>query len=524
MKRLFLSGLMVCMVVSFVSAQKTVDPGYYINPVIPGDVADPTLLRIGDTYYAAGTSSEWAPFYPLYTSRDLVNWTQAGHIFDRQPEWTLSSFWAPELFYYRNKVYCYYTARRKPDAVSYIGVATADEPTGKYTDHGILVPFGKEAIDAFVFEDEGQLYITWKAYGLDNRPIELLASRLSADGLSLEGEPFTLLKDDERTGMEGQYIFKKGDYYYLLYSAHGCCGPKSNYDVYAARSKNFAGPYEKYEKNPVLHGGGDILSCGHGTAATTPDGRMFYLCHAYFTGNHFYAGRQPILQELVVGKDDWVHFTTGSTALSRQPLPFPRTRQQPLQDFEDTFDGDQLRKEWSWNYVYARPQITFHNGTLSLSGTTTDGKPGGTALCLRPASPHYSYETAVTNVNDAFKGLCFYGDDTHYVAWGCTGNKLVLCIANNDNQTTQEEALTDRNRPVYLRIEVSEGYLCAFNWSLDGRKWNLLNVTSTPDYNKLVRWDRVARPGLFHQGDADQPALFSHFKLTVNLEAGNTTP
>lgn len=30
---------------------------------------------------------------------------------------------------------------------------------------------GKEAIDAFVFDDNGQLYITWKAYGLALFPL-----------------------------------------------------------------------------------------------------------------------------------------------------------------------------------------------------------------------------------------------------------------------------------------------------------------------------------------------------------------
>ena len=38
---------------------------YFTNPVIHGDVADPSILRIDDTYYATGTSSEWAPYYPV---------------------------------------------------------------------------------------------------------------------------------------------------------------------------------------------------------------------------------------------------------------------------------------------------------------------------------------------------------------------------------------------------------------------------------------------------------------------------
>jgi hypothetical protein len=81
-----------------------------------------------------------------------------------------------------------------------------------FKDHGPIVELGTEAIDAFVFDDDGQLYLTWKAYGLDQRPIELLEATVGC-GLRLKGGPFSLLKDDEGIGMEGQYHFRRGDYY-----------------------------------------------------------------------------------------------------------------------------------------------------------------------------------------------------------------------------------------------------------------------------------------------------------------------
>jgi beta-xylosidase len=31
----------------------------YTNPVIREDIADPCIVKIGNTYYASGTSSEW---------------------------------------------------------------------------------------------------------------------------------------------------------------------------------------------------------------------------------------------------------------------------------------------------------------------------------------------------------------------------------------------------------------------------------------------------------------------------------
>ena len=74
-----------------------------LNPVIRGDFADPSVIRVGDKYYAAGTSSEWAPHFPVYVSTDLKNWKQITHIFPQKKAWMLSSFWAPELYYHNKK-------------------------------------------------------------------------------------------------------------------------------------------------------------------------------------------------------------------------------------------------------------------------------------------------------------------------------------------------------------------------------------------------------------------------------------
>ena len=298
--------------------------------VIDADAPDPSVIRVADTYYAAATSGNKPQAYQRYRSKDLLTWEPMGYIFDKWPEWTNGSFWAPELFDLCGRTMCYYTARQKSDGTSCIGVAMADGPEGKFKDYGPLVRTTNEAIDAFVFRDGTQLYITWKAYGLDpgRRPIELLCQRLSPDGLHLEGEPFMLLRDDERQGMEGQCVFRQGEWWYILYSIRDCCSPKSDYAVSVARSHSLEGPWEKYEGNPILEGetpsnspskgrkalphrGGRVgeeglQSCGHGTMVRTPSGEMYYLCHAYFW-NRYKEGRKAVLFRLEIGEDGWVH-------------------------------------------------------------------------------------------------------------------------------------------------------------------------------------------------------------------------
>lgn len=503
---LFLFG--ICFVLQMVAQEHN----YFTNPVIRGDVPDPSVIRIEDTYYATGTSSEWAPFYPMFTSKDLVNWKQVGHVFTKQPSWTSNSFWAPELFYHNNKVYCYYTARQKSTGISYIGVATSDSPLHEFTDHGPIVEYGKEAIDAFIYDDNGQLYISWKAYGLDTRPIELLGCKLSADGLHLDGEPFTLLVDEKGIGMEGQYHFKKGDYYYIVYAAHGCCGPSSDYDVYVARARNYGGPYEKYSGNPILHGGeGDYKSCGHGTVVRTSDGRMFYMCHAYLKGDGFFIGRQPILQEMEMTDDHWVRFKTGNLAIAEQPVPFVGTKQEPLSDFEDNFKGNQLKVDWTWNYPYSDIHAVLKKGKLFLSGTPKNNNKYGTALCLRPQSPQYSCETKVINTGKGLKGLTLYGDDKNLIAWGIEGDKLILKVVKDDIESVLYDSAFV-SKEIYLKLEVEQGCIFHFYKSLDGKTWQ--SVQNTPFKGKsLIRWDRVQRPGLLHYGDKDVPAEFSYFKM-----------
>jgi beta-xylosidase len=370
-----------------------------------------------------------------------------------------------------------------------------------------------------VFEDNGQLYISWKAYGLDQRPIEILGSRLSDDGLRLEGDPFTMLRDDERMGMEGQYHFKRGDYWYIVYAARGCCGPRSDYEVWVARSRNVAGPYEKYKGNPILWGGaGDFKSCGHGTGVETPDGRIFFMCHSYLPGNGFYMGRQPILQEMKVNDAGWVEFVGGRTALVRQTAPSPGTIQQPLTTFVDEFDKSRLRVDWTWNYTSSDVRATTKKGNLILSGKPDKRNNYGSVLCLRAQSPDYYYETTLAGWSESVQGLTMYGDERNLVIFGVRSNMVFIKMVDDGRETTLYETTLnmDTSRPPSLQIRVRDGCVLSFSYGVDGSgdPMGIHLLDDEPlDRSKLVRWDRVARPGVIHIGDENAPAGFSVFRM-----------
>ena len=515
MRRTLLFSLLSALgIIQAIAGPARMPDGYFTNPVIRGDVPDPSIIRIGETYYASGTSSEWAPLYPIFESKDLVNWKQIGSVFNEPPAWTTHSFWAPELYYADGKVYCYYTARRKPDNVSYIGVAVADSPDKEFVDMGPVVQYGTESIDAFVFEAEGSRYITFKAYGLDKRPIEILCFKLSEDGLRTEGEPFSLLRDDEWIGSEGQCVFFRDGWWYILYAARGCCGPGSDYEVRVARSRDFKGPYEYYPGNPILMGGTeDFQACGHGTIVLSPDNRIFYMCHAYLAGDDFYLGRQPMLSELEMTEDGWIRCKTGKYAALTQKTPFPDTRQLQPEEFKDPFKGKELRQGWMWNYPYSKQDIRLRRGKLYLSGTPKEDVPaekwGGTALCLRAPVTEYSFETKVLTRGESLKGLTVYGDNANFAVLSADGGQVRLISTVHGVETVLYQAPC-KARKVTLRCEVEPSSALRFKWKA-GRKW--VEIPSDLSATVLLQWDRMSRPGLIHRGDPSDPGVFDYFRL-----------
>ncbi len=55
--------------------------------VMPGDYPDPTVVKIGNTFWASATTSNWMPAYPLLKSSDLIHWKTTGSVFTTKPSW-----------------------------------------------------------------------------------------------------------------------------------------------------------------------------------------------------------------------------------------------------------------------------------------------------------------------------------------------------------------------------------------------------------------------------------------------------
>ncbi|GAB6010682.1 family 43 glycosylhydrolase [Viscerimonas tarda] len=485
----------------------------YRNPVIAGDFPDPSVIRVGYDYYAAGTSSDYVPAYPLYHSTDLVNWTFIGHVFDELPSWVAGSCWAPELFYNNGTYYVYYTAKRKGDNVSCIGVASTKDMKAGFQDHGIIIEWGKEAIDAFVFkDDDGKCYISWKAYGLDDsRPIEILASELSKDGLSLVGEHFSLTRHDKGwkgEGDEGQSIVKHKDYYYLLYSVGGCCDNRCNYRVRVARSRDLkSGDWEQYPR-PILEGGGLWKCSGHGTPVQTPDGRYFYLYHAYNAYDFEFVGRQGLLDELRWDEQlGWPYFRYGKNPSAQAEMPYKGAVQKnsnilpflPLIGKQSTLQ---------WDVKLGRPNLSFDASKTTL--TPEKGKELA-FVGTRPQNGSYTVSVAVFRDQNNFTGLCIYGNKDNYISFGIEKDILIIYRVKQAEKTILFQQQANNCPIINLRAEAKAGRLFRFLWTTDYKTWNSC-LDENVDVSFIPQWGGTIHVGMMVSGGSAEYKFVNVFK------------
>ncbi|MBF0648072.1 family 43 glycosylhydrolase [Dysgonomonas sp. GY75] len=490
----------------------------YRNPVIAGDLPDPTVIRVGDNYYAAGTTSEFVPGYPLFHSKDLVNWERIGAVFNEHPAWIKGDCWAPELYYNNGTYFVYYTARKKSDNISCIGVATTKDITKGFTDHGPLLEWGKEAIDAYIFkDDDGKLYITWKAYGLEERPIEILASELSSDGLLLKGEHFTLTDHTKGwigRGDEGQCIVKRNGYYYHFYSIGGCCDNRCDYRVHVARAKSLRGEWEQYEPDAILQGGKDWRCSGHGTLVQTPDNRYFYLYHAYNAYDFEYVGRQALLDELVWNDvTGWPYFKYGDTPTAQAPVPFKGTVQKRNIDFYDDFTiaDEEKDKYWQWDMYLSKPLTEKADGSL----TVTNNKEGLVFRGINAQTGNYTMTTKVNAAGSNFKGLTIYGGFENLYAWGVEGKDIKLFKLEKGQKTELYSAPFGNYQSIMLKAEAINARLYRFYWSVDETEWHIFpSGNQRVDITGLPQWGRGLRVGLLTENNGkDNKAVFGYFNV-----------
>ena len=202
--------------------------------------ADPAPMVYNDTVFLYTTHDEddaegfkmqdWL----LYTSTDMVNWTDHGVVASLKSfDWVKrdNGAWAEQVVERNGKFYMYC-----PIHGNGIGVLVSDSPYGPFKD-----PLGKplvwqkehwDDIDPTVFIDEdGQAYMYW---GNPN----CYYVKLNEDMISYSGD-IVKLKETPEHYQEGPWFYKRNGHYYLAF-ASTCCPEGIGY----AMSDSPTGPWE----------------------------------------------------------------------------------------------------------------------------------------------------------------------------------------------------------------------------------------------------------------------------------------
>ena len=495
----------------------------YANPVLPGDYADPSVIRVGDDYWATATSSEWAPLFPILHSNNLVDWTTVGHVFpDSLPQWAEAHFWAPEITYEKGRFYIYYTAKKNGGGLC-VAVASSANATGPFTDHGPLVCQEVGSIDAFEVRDEkGELYLIWKEDGNSrNLPTPLWGQRINEERTVLLGEKFELFRNDPNTWeghvVEGPAIIRRGDFYYLFYAGDRCCGSNCTYGVGVARARSLKGPWEKNVSNPILRQNEYWKCPGHGTVVTDKTGIDYFMYHAYATEGTVYTGRQGLLDKIHWSETQWPYFEREAPSIS-DSIPVHGnfvTSSTAEQIHSDEFNTDTFSYTWQWP-VGQQPvyQINSnHDGLLRLQATPAKI---GTVVGKRTMEADYVATTAVNKQMlppETMASLSALGDRDNAMGIGISGKKIVLWLVKNGNEQILAQTDAPKENVIQLKLFTSSGNQMKFAWSTDGANWNFLNEKEAIDASFLPPWDRGVRVGLTVKGPRSTNAAFDWFRI-----------
>ncbi len=490
----------------------------YRNPVLAGDYPDPSIIRVGRDYWATATTSEWGPQFPLLHSRDLVNWENTGPVFAHRPEWAVGNFWAPEISEWKGRYFIYYVGRKRNGPLS-VAVASADRPQGPYTDHGPIVSQEDGSIDPVpVTNENGERWLVWKEDGNSRRqPTPLWAQRLDEAGTKLIGERFELMRNDapwEGAVVEGPYILKRGDYYYLFYSGSGCCGRGCAYALGVARARALLGPWEKDPRNPIL-GGSEAWKCpGHGSIVVDEQGRDWLLYHAYDSRTFVFTGREMFLDEVKFGPDDWPVINSGAGPSVSAPSPFGARQLRKETRFFDRFRGKVLWPGWQWPQDN-EPSASLIGGRLLLAPQPDHAAdPLGAIMARATTSGDYVATAALQAAAlrpGVTAGLAAIGDPANALGISVGDGKAIVWQRVKNQRQVLAEAPGVAWPTVHLRLTATGGIRFQFAVSHNGHDWKPVGEQAEGGY--LPPWDRSVRVGLTVGGTAGAAAQFDYVRI-----------
>jgi alpha-N-arabinofuranosidase len=269
-------------------------PDEFYNPILQGCYPDPSITRKGDDYYLVCSSFAMFPGVPIFHSKDLVNWTQIGHVLDRKSQLIVhdcgisAGIYAPSIKYNPYNDTFYMITTQFSGGFGNIVVKTKD-PLKGWSDP-IKLEF--EGIDPSIFfDDDGKTYVihndapdAGKELYSGHRVIKVWEYDVATDkviagtdkiivdgGVDLAKKPIWI---------EAPHIYKKNGKYYLMCAEGGTGGWHSEVIFI---SDNPKGPFIPAPSNPILtqryfpnERENKVDWAGHADLVLGPDNEKYY--------------------------------------------------------------------------------------------------------------------------------------------------------------------------------------------------------------------------------------------------------
>jgi xylan 1,4-beta-xylosidase len=280
------------------------------RPVIPGFHPDPSICRVGDTYYLVTSSFEYAPGVPLFRSADLRSWQQIGNVLDRPSQLDVSKagpsggIFAPTLRYHDGRFWMI-TTNWSDDGGQLL--VRAEDPAGPWS-KPVRIPSAVGIDPDLAWADDDTCLMSYTAPASDEVPSGI--RHLAIDPLTGEvlSEPKWLWAGTGGKFPEGPHLYRIGEWWYLLI-AEG--GTERGHSVTIARGPSPSGPFESNPANPILtHRGTDepVQNTGHADLIQRPDGTWVIVYHGVrprgSSPEWHVLGRETFADE-VVWQDGW---------------------------------------------------------------------------------------------------------------------------------------------------------------------------------------------------------------------------
>jgi len=458
----------------------------YQNPIRNGMFPDPSIVRVGEDYYMVNSSFIYFPCIPVSHSKDLIHWEVIGHAITN-PAWSYlegleggRGYWAPDISYNEGRFYITATYRLNDggEVLRKQIVVSSDKPEGPYTKPTFI---DEDGIDPSIFtDDDGRRYM------LLNRGARIF--EISKDGTKKLSEPVLLYYGDQKRAPEGPHLLKKDGWYYL-FLAEG--GTGRGHRISVVRSKTLFGNYESCPYNPIMTQTDmdkNLQCCGHGKPVMTQDNEwyMVYLCNRYIDGKYGILGRETAMDPITWTPDGWpiVNNLKGPSVLQKKPSL-------PEHIFntgdKDSFDKEELNKEWMTVRTWKEGGIHIQDGYLCLKGSRFEMNDiGAENLCLR-RQKHFSFDAVVKMKLPKLQEeqnagvICFYDENT-YLKYGIYINSegayevRVFEKIDEVERFTYSQVLQSSGgeypKEIYLKTQV-RNLKRSFFFSTDKKNWTM---------------------------------------------------